>query len=251
VGGGSYSYSFKAQVPEGASGTWAVGIEGYIEPVVQKFGGKTETVRDAGFNSVMYSAVTDAVAMPRKTSVARSNCNQCHQDLGDPAGMSIHGGIRRNTEYCVLCHNPNHTDEARRPADQMPPASVDFKRLIHRIHTGEEGEDSYVVYGFGGNAVDFGEIRFPGDRRNCEKCHLPGSNLVNFLHVGAQPVVVQQAGKVVQTIQPLTAACTACHTSQKAKDHAALQTTPQGSETCIICHGEGADFPVSKVHARP
>lgn len=242
VGGGNFSHTFAARIPGGASGSWAVGIEGYIQTDIKGSGGQTLTVRDAGFNRVMYSPVTDAVAMPRKTIVSRTNCNQCHEDLGNPAGRSIHGGIRRNTELCVLCHNPNL--QAR--VDAPRPASAQFKILIHRVHMGEEGSEPYVL-----RTRDLGETRFPGDQRNCEKCHLPGSQLIDFLHVGAQPTNIMEAGKVVQTIQPIAAACTACHDSQKAKDHASLQTTREGSETCILCHGEGRDFAVSKVHARP
>ena len=49
-----------------------------------------------------------------------------------------------------MCHNPNGTDVSR-PADRCAPAeSIDFKRMIHRIHTGEELTQDYTVYGFGG-----------------------------------------------------------------------------------------------------
>lgn len=250
LGGGHYSYTFTQKIPESASGTYAVGVEGYLEQTIQGPRGQPLAVRDAGFNKVIYAAVTDAIPMPRKAIVKRENCNQCHESLGDPAGISLHGGSRRNTEYCVLCHNPNRTDEAARPEGQMPPVSVQYKRLIHRIHTGEEGEEPFIVYGAGGRAFDFSEVRFPGDRRNCEKCHIPGSQLINYMQVGAKPTVITQKGKVLETIPPIQAACLACHDNKAAKGHAFLQTTPQMVETCAVCHKEGREFAVSKAHAR-
>ncbi|MDO8691776.1 MAG: OmcA/MtrC family decaheme c-type cytochrome, partial [Dehalococcoidia bacterium] len=255
---GAYSYTFGVPVPDDASGTFAVGIQGYISTTIKGPGGNPLTgVRDAGFNKVAYAAVTDATPMPRKKIVALENCNRCHQELGSPAGLSIHGGTRRNTEFCVLCHNSNHNGTGIGGA----PVAVRFGQFIHRIHTGEEGSEPFVVRG-----LDFSEVRFPGDRRDCEKCHLPGSNLIDFLHYGAQPTIVRQpitpattttrhvvntTAPVVSITPPIQAACLGCHDSQKAKQHAALQTTPEGAETCIICHGEGRDFAVSKVHARP
>ena len=43
-----------------------------------------------------------------------------------------------NTEFCVMCHNPNATDEAQRPADKGVPVSIEFDYLIHSLHTGEK-----------------------------------------------------------------------------------------------------------------
>ena len=52
--------------------------------------------------------------------------------------LATHGEARRNAEFCVMCHNPSHTDEEKRKAANgpMPPENVHYKRLIHRIHTG-------------------------------------------------------------------------------------------------------------------
>jgi OmcA/MtrC family decaheme c-type cytochrome len=87
-----------------------------------------------------------------------ANCNGCHTVL------SVHGGLRNQTQYCVLCHNPSQTDAVRRvaaldPNDKaLPPQGVDFDILIHRIHTGENlkaQNKSYTVIGFGGTKNDF------------------------------------------------------------------------------------------------
>ena len=101
-----------------------------------------------------------------------ANCNTCHDQL------VLHGGQRFNTEECVICHNPNASDAARRPADQAPVESIDFKRMIHRIHTGEELTQDFTIYGFGGTVTNFNEVRFPGDRRDCTTCHLEDTQQV-------------------------------------------------------------------------
>lgn len=253
LGDGTFSYTFKASIPGEASGSWAVGIQGYLIQAISGPRGSSVEVRDAGFNRVAYGAVTDAVPQPRKKIVALENCNQCHLAIGSPAGISIHGGSRRNTEFCVLCHNPNHTGGT-------PPVSVNFDFMIHRIHTGEEGLQSYVI-----GTHNYNEVRFPGDRRDCQKCHLPQSNLIDFLRGGSQPTIVRQpltpattvTGRIVNTTAPvisstppISTACSGCHDSASVRAHAALQTAPDGTETCIICHGEGADFAVSEAHAR-
>jgi OmcA/MtrC family decaheme c-type cytochrome len=93
-----------------------------------------------------------------------------------------------------MCHNPNNTDVAQRPktaiantaspqpGEGLPDASaavdgkkeesIDFKRLIHAIHANAEREKGIVIYGFGGNANDFGEVEFPGIVSDCQTCHV-------------------------------------------------------------------------------
>lgn len=250
TGDGNYSYTFDAQIPDYAGGTFAMGIEGYKNRTVQ---GVAAPVRDAGFNEVFYFGVTDPVPQPRKLIVDRNGCNQCHEDIGNPAGMSIHGGIRRNPQYCIMCHNTTRTDEEGRPQEFMPPESVHFKRMIHKIHTGEEQKQPYIIYRImsGQQRIyDFSKILFPGDRRNCEKCHVPGAQLLDFMQWGAQPTIISQAGQVVKSIPPITSACTSCHDSVLAEAHATVMTTDEGVETCKVCHAEGRDFAVSKVHRR-
>jgi OmcA/MtrC family decaheme c-type cytochrome len=254
AGGGNFQYTFQNPIPVDATGTYAVGIEGYLIENIKKADGSTLlgpdkktplAVRDAGFNQVFYVGVTDSKPVPRREVVSRDNCNQCHQDLGNPAGISIHGGIRRNTEYCVLCHNANATDADQRPADKGTPVSIQFKYLIHRIHTGEEENTPYVVYGFGGRAVDFSDIVYPGNRADCAKCHVKNSNLLPLPN-GVLPMTVTQKGQVVSVTQPITAVCAGCHDSTSALGHFSLMTTSSNVETCAVCHGEGRDFAVSK-----
>jgi len=60
-----------------------------------------------------------------------------------------------------MCHNPTKGDEDRRGTTNPPVESVSMQRLIHRIHTGEELTQPFVVIGFGGSVNDFGDVRFP------------------------------------------------------------------------------------------
>jgi OmcA/MtrC family decaheme c-type cytochrome len=178
---------------------------------------------------------------PRRQVVDRELCNACHNNL------ALHGTIRQNTEYCVMCHNPMATDAARRPAEAMPPTSINFRVLIHRIHRGEEANQPLVVYGFGNNPIDFGEVRFPGNLADCETCHLPGTNTLP-LPAGIQPTTVTQDGQVVSVTLATRAICAGCHDSTAAAGHFELQTTADGLETCEVCHGQGSEFAVEVIH---
>jgi OmcA/MtrC family decaheme c-type cytochrome len=240
---GNYRYTFRTPLPADARGTYVVGIEGYrnitLDPGPAAPGDPANVVRDAGDNVVRYVAVTDAQPIPRRQIVDLRNCVKCHDSL------RTHGNNRNNNiEYCVVCHNPTATDEARRPADQMPPESIDFKLLIHKIHRGEHLEREYTVYNFFRQPVPFNEVRFPASLKNCQLCHVPGTNV---LPVRAALGTITPRGFQNPT-PPTSTACLGCHDSLSAEAHAFVNTA--GSvETCIVCHGEGKPFAVSKVHA--
>lgn len=256
AGSGNFSYTFQNAIPADATGTYAVGMEGYMIANLKRADGssllgpdkKTPlAVRDSGFNPVTYVAVTDSKPVPRRLVVVRDNCNQCHLDIGNPAGLAVHGGNRRSTEYCVLCHNPTLSDADNHPADKGAPTPLQWKYLIHRIHTGEDGSNPYLLYGSNGQATNLGDVRFPGNRADCVKCHDKNTYLLP-LPKTALPWTATTKGQVVSSIGPITAACTACHDSTAVRGHASIMTAADKTETCTVCHGEGADFAVSKVH---
>jgi OmcA/MtrC family decaheme c-type cytochrome len=200
------------------------------------------TVTESAFNPVFYAAVTDAESTPRRQVVDIANCNRCHDAL------ALHGGFRKNTEMCVICHNPNGDDSARRQSDQGAPESIDFKRMIHRIHTGEELSQDFTIIGFGGSVNNFNDVRFPGDRRDCATCHVNDSQqLLEETPSGWLPTVTLRDYFTPQ--QHYTAACLGCHDTRPAAAHAFQMTAPFG-ESCFVCHGPGGDFAVDRVHAR-
>lgn len=248
LGGGKYRYTFVTPIDAGWKGSAAVGIAGYKNTTIKGSGGKDVVVREGNVNPVIYASLDGAQATPRRTVVKRENCNQCHLDLGNPAAISIHGGIRRSTEYCVLCHNANHTDEARRPKEKMPPESVQYKYMIHSLHMGEERAVPTEFIGF--VAAKTAEVFFPtpGGQRNCSKCH-EGQSYTIPLPSGVLPMTVTQGGQVVSVTQPITAACKACHIGRPGFDaHVATMTSTTAGEACAACHGRGKEFAVEKVH---
>lgn len=239
-GDGSYSYTFQNSIPKDASGTFSVGIEGYRNITLLAGTKKQQALRDAGINKVTYFAVDGSRIVPRRVIVDINKCNVCHLKL------EMHGSNRNQTVHCVQCHNPNATDANSRPAAAMPAQTITFKTMIHRIHTGKKLQIEYSIYGFGGTANDFTDVVFPGDTRDCAKCHVNNSERLplpdNLLDV------VNPRGRV-DPMGPISAACMGCHTSQAVAAHVSAMTTSIG-ESCAVCHGTGADYSIEKVHAR-
>jgi OmcA/MtrC family decaheme c-type cytochrome len=243
---GTYTYTFTAKVPADARGSFSVGIEGYRNQTLLPGTTKEQVVRDAGDNKVIHFSVDNSVVTPHAMEVTTANCNHCHYRL------SVHGDNRNQVEMCILCHNPNTTDVARRPANAGAPQSVDLPVLIHRIHQGAESAAGgqmtpLIVYGFGGSLNNFGDVRFPGDLRDCAKCHV---NDTESLPLPAGRVDVQNPRAWYSPMGPTAAACTACHTQKSTAAHTNLMTSPTLGESCEVCHGRDADFAVDKVHAR-
>lgn len=237
---GSYTYQFKSAIPDDATGTFAAGAAAFrvvkLNPATTQEIDFRETARD---HSVVYFGVTDPQPVKRRIVVKRERCNACHENL------SLHGATRHDPEFCIMCHRPGQTDADRRPADKLPVQGIHFKFLIHRIHSGEEMTRDFTVYGFGNTPFNFNEVRFPGDRRNCGKCH--EGNSYEVPTKGILPTVAPR--EFYNPIPANAAACLACHDTLDAAAHAYAMTTPFG-EACGACHGANAEFAVAKVHAR-
>jgi OmcA/MtrC family decaheme c-type cytochrome len=250
LGNGVHIYKFRYAIPADATGSGAIGIQGYRLFEVKRPSGTIvqKGQRDAGFNVVKYFAITDRETVPRRQAVKVERCNVCHLKL------QLHGEQRKNTEFCVMCHNANHTDADKRKTAKgpMPPESVHFKRMIHRIHTGRNLGEPFVVYGGPAAApvpTDFSDIRFPGDRRNCAKCHEPGANELP-LPAGVLPTFIPQADGGVRALSPIMSACVGCHTREPAKAHMDAQIAAVDRESCVVCHGAGREFAVDKMHRK-
>jgi OmcA/MtrC family decaheme c-type cytochrome len=238
-GGGSYSYTFRRLLPD-SDEVFSVGMEGRL-----RFTFKGQTITQGLEDpSITHFTLDGAeVAGARRMIVSDQKCNACHDDL------RFHGEQRVGANYCVFCHNPNGTDIARRPADQLPPETIDFKVLIHKIHRGEDLEGPFTVYGFGNVPHDYTDLRFPGDESKCTICHLPGTYDLPLPNEVLPTVVRDAEGTILSETLPASAACTACHDSISAFVHAALQTDfNRGIESCAVCHGPGAAFDVERVH---
>src|ERR1039457_129897 len=87
---------------------------------------------------------------------------------------------------CVLCHNPSENDASTRSAatvasdKALPPQSVNFALMIHKIHTGATMQTfnrTYIIVGFGGSHNDFPDVRYPamtptGGVADTAKCYM-------------------------------------------------------------------------------
>ena len=238
--GGQY-VSFNAALPATASGSYAVGIEGYNNVTINASTMNATTVRDVGFNQVFYFAVGSGTVAPRRKVVSQANCNGCHSTL------SLHGGIRQNVEYCVVCHDPAVTDASVRPAASGPAESINFKTMIHKIHTGSNLTTNFTVIGHGSSVNNYNDVGYPGDRRDCEQCHLPGTY---DLPLPAGLISQVAPRDYLNPMPPISGACLSCHTTQPAAAHAAIMTSPTLGESCEACHGNNAASSVAKAHAR-
>jgi len=238
---GRYFYTFERAIPEAAVGTWAVGVEGYQNAMILPGTNQERSVRDAGDNKVFYFSIDGAPAQPRRQVVTQEKCNACHFDL------DLHGSNRNDVEHCVLCHNPNVTDVARRPTDAGAPESVNFKEMIHKIHRGEELTRELTIFGFGGTPHNYNEVRFPNRLSDCSSCHVNGSQ---NLPLPADVLSTVTPRDPIDPAPPATGACLSCHTRLSAAAHADLNISDRFGESCDVCHGSEAEFSVERLHAR-
>jgi OmcA/MtrC family decaheme c-type cytochrome len=236
---GIATYTFKGTFPASAAGTYAVEAEGYVNTTLNPGTAKALVYRDAFANVVRPVAVTGTV-VNRRVSVDLAKCNDCHGKL------QLHGNNRNTIEACVVCHNPATTDAAVRPATANPAEAIDMKIMIHKIHTGLELASDYTVYGRGSTPHNYNHVGYPGDRRSCLACHTANAFTVP-LASGATSSTTPRSWW--DPMKPTAAACLGCHDSVESAAHAFLNTASFG-EACAVCHKEGADFAVTKVHAR-
>ena len=253
---GNCMYTFTHIVPAIATGTYAIGVEARRTEVVLAGTASQQSIEYGAPNKVVYFAVDGSTVAPRRTVVALANCNQCHVSL------QVHGALRNNTEYCVLCHNPSNTDASTRAtatvaADKAaPPQGINFNLLIHRIHDGinmQAFNRTYIVVGFGGSHNDFSSTLFPAltptgqplDLENCSMCHVNSSE--QNLPLGLNPVIDPQGP--INPILPIASACSGCHVDLASASHFLANTTVLG-ESCTVCHSAGAAYAVDLVHAQ-
>jgi OmcA/MtrC family decaheme c-type cytochrome len=250
------TYAFTHAVPAQAKGTFAIGVEARRTETLLPGTVTAMTVTYGAKNQVVYFSVDGSTVLHRRTVVSIDNCNQCH------FALSLHGSLRNQTEYCVLCHNPSNTDALTRamatnPADKAaPPQGIAFPLMVHRIHFGENmvaAGASYTIVGFGGSHNDFSDVRYapmspqgtPGDTRNCALCHVSDSQA--NLPVGLNAVVNPQGW--INPEAATAAACSGCHVTKSDAAHFQSMTSSLG-ESCTVCHESGAAFDVNQVHAQ-
>ena len=151
------------------SGTYTVGMEGY-----KIYSAKGTDYRDTA-NATLDFLLGNATVLEPREVVKIENCRRCHVDL------RAHGGIRREVKLCILCHVSGSEDRNEPTVlNGSPGVSVDFRVMIHKIHSGEhlpsvngvatntDGTRNYlatpVPYEIVGNSNsinDFSHVPFP------------------------------------------------------------------------------------------
>ncbi|HTR39812.1 MAG TPA: OmcA/MtrC family decaheme c-type cytochrome [Bryobacteraceae bacterium] len=255
---GNCTYTFTHAIPANATGTYAIGGEARISTTVLTGTTSQLSIQYAAKNPVVYFSVDGSNVAPRRTVVQLSNCNSCH------IALSLHGTLRNQIEYCVMCHNPSNTDATTRAAATVaadkaaPPQGINFNLLVHRIHDGvnvtADGGKPYIVVGHNGSHNDFSDVGFPAmnatgstkDLQNCSMCHANGSE--QKLPIGLNQVTDPQGW--VNPIQPASSACSGCHVSKAESAHFLANTDSSLGESCSVCHAAGAQFSVDQEHAQ-
>jgi len=144
---GSYTYEFAVPIPatylaplndtplltEGEwtgepliSGTYTVGLELRKDYTIQDV-----VYRDPG-NATRDFLLGDATTLEPRELVTLANCNQCHTEL------RAHGDNRNQITNCLLCHTSGAEDRNNPAvAGGTPGVAIDFKVMIHKIHSGK------------------------------------------------------------------------------------------------------------------
>ncbi|HVO97944.1 MAG TPA: OmcA/MtrC family decaheme c-type cytochrome [Bryobacteraceae bacterium] len=227
--GGVYTYTMSNKIPAGATGSYTVSL--LAENNVTLLPGTTQQVSAVDWAAPFqyYFSVDSTPVVARRQVVSTANCSKCHDNLA-----FVHGGSRADTQACVICHNPTLTDGTSKD-------SVNFAWQIHSIHRGEALSNPYVL-----GTTNYQEVRFPGDLRYCNTCHVGQSYQVD--NVGAVANVASN-GAFLPSTPPIAAACQGCHDDKATASHALANTTALG-EACVVCHGINGEFAVDTVHAR-
>jgi hypothetical protein len=150
-------------------GTYTIGIEAR-----QDFSLGTEDLRDVT-NATTNFLFGGADTLEPREVVTDANCNSCHGEL------QAHGGGRRDTRLCALCHTAGAEDKnTAGVAGGTPGVSIELGVMLHRIHnarhlpsvvgvgTGDDGQRVYDVpprpleyIGFGDSLIDLSGATFP------------------------------------------------------------------------------------------
>jgi len=156
-GDGTYTYTFAEALTDYPAGP------AYDENLPHRLGIEIRGQAPISSNGIYDFIPSGAAATVSREIVDNNTCFACHDRL------EFHGGPRTDIAYCVTCHNPSSIDGDT--ANEPWGGTVDMTQMIHKIHHGENLANGYAIIGFGGNPIDYSEIVFTQDSRNCQTCH--------------------------------------------------------------------------------
>jgi OmcA/MtrC family decaheme c-type cytochrome len=240
VGEGYYEYTLPATNQTGFDRTKPHTLAGWA---VRSHGTADADVAMASFDFVpgggtatAYETVTDA------------RCNQCH-------GFVQAHGTRRGVHLCITCHNPS-------TGDPETSRTVDFKVLIHKIHSGatlpsvQQGK-GYFIVGFRQTVADFSDITFPYHNHgvaHCTVCHSGGAQSDNWRKLPTQAVCTSCHDNVKFTadagLDPCPIGTAAAGSSKDCLHYAGAIPVPDPRDpaSCVGCHGPGNAVAIDKFH---
>jgi hypothetical protein len=151
------------------AGTYSVGLE-----LRKDYAYEGELLRDPG-NATADFLLGGATTVEARELVTMANCNQCHTEL------RAHGENRNNLANCLLCHTSGAEDKnVATAAGGTPGVSIDFKVMIHKIHSGKHlpsvlgvatnpdgtrkydaTPQPYELVGFGDTVHDYSDVTWP------------------------------------------------------------------------------------------
>jgi OmcA/MtrC family decaheme c-type cytochrome len=233
---GSGIYEVVASLPPSASNTATVAIEGHpaADLDLPQNGSFTDRI---GVPNVFQDVDLEGGASPepRRVIVDTAKCNACHDSAG--LGISLHDNESTGeSQVCVLCHNADATDTNARPSSRSATSdgkleeAIDFKRMIHQIHSGAELQDGIALWGTTESGSreehDFSTVNFIGNRANCETCHNPDTYSTEDAYA-ARPSTIDTGADAADpsddlNISQTAAVCSSCHDDDIATDHMKL-----------------------------
>ncbi len=251
VGGGFYEFTMPRVNQTGFDRTKTHTLAGWT---VRSNGTADADVAMASLDFVPAGAGSTAATSYQ--TVTDERCNQCH-------GFVQAHGTRRGVALCITCHNPS-------TGDPETSQTVDFKVMIHKIHSGstlpsvQQGEQAraaggsgkaYFIVGFNQTIADFTDVVFPYHNHgvaHCTVCHSGGAQSDNWKKI------------------PTAAVCTSCHdnvqfsgsldpcpvgTAAAANFNDCLHTggpitiaDTRDPNNCLGCHGPGTAAAIDKFH---
>lgn len=199
----------------------------------------------------------DGKYIGRRAIVEDARCNKCHQELGLFTDESFHGGQRNDGSTCSWCHNPNRTSSGW---------GADSTNFIHGVHGASKRTKPFTWHA-AKTTEGFWTLGYPGVLKNCESCHLPGTQ--NFSTSAQASALDRKQYRTVATgfyaasgvtvtntykvDPPSPAVGTACITGSTSKgtELTAFSVSPYVTKTAVatpaVTYGTGYSINVSTI----